>query len=68
MDVHNTHDNAQEIWLTVSEAAERLPAVSIRSVQAWAKKGRFPNAIRLPSGHWRIPLEDVQAIVDGSAQ
>ncbi|KAA9224726.1 helix-turn-helix domain-containing protein [Corynebacterium amycolatum] len=68
MDERKTLDITKEEWLSSSQAAELLPAVKRRTVQSWAVKGRFPNAIQLPSGQWRIPRKDVEAILGGAVQ
>lgn len=43
-------------------AAARLLSVSRLTVHNYLKAGRFPRAFQLPSGVWRIPLSDVEAL------
>jgi len=54
--------------MTVEQVAKRLN-VSVHSVRRWlvssAKSVWLPNAFRLPSGQWRIPESDVEAIEAG---
>ena len=67
MNERNTHKVEDGGWLSSGEAAALLPSVTRRTVQSWASKGQFPNAIQLPSGQWRIPRKDVEAILGGAA-
>lgn len=68
MSERNTHKMDKPEWLSSGEASALLPSVTRRTVQAWASKGRFPNAIQLPSGQWRIPRKDVEAILGDAGQ
>ena len=47
--------------LRVSQAAHRLD-VSERTVRRWILSGKLPGAYR-PGGEWRIPAEDVEALL-----
>lgn len=68
MNERKMHKMDESEWLSSGEAAALLPSVTRRTVQSWAAKGQFPNAIQLPSGQWRIPRKDVEAILGGAAQ
>jgi excisionase family DNA binding protein len=47
---------------TVDAVAKHLQ-VGQETVRIWLRKGRFPNAYRLPSrAGWRIPKKDVDAL------
>lgn len=52
--------------LTVTETVERLAEMGIivtpQTVQRWCKRGRIP-AYRLPGGHYRIAVGDVDALL-----
>lgn len=54
-----------EVWLTSGEAAELLPNVSRRSVQAWAASGKIEGVVRLPSGQYRIPKSSLASLLNG---
>ena len=60
--VFATKGNQLMTILTTREVADRL-GVTPRAVQAWIKKGKFPNAYKLdPDGRtspYRIPESDV---------
>ena len=56
MTAGDTGQDDGEVWLTSGEAAELLPNVSRRSVQAWAASGKIDGVVRLPSGQYRICL------------
>lgn len=55
-------------FLTVSQATERLNqaglAVSRDTVQRWCRDGKI-NSQTLPSGYYRIPTDEIEAIVRG---
>lgn len=55
-------DQSPRDYLTVSEAA-RLIGVSTRTILRYQESGRLP-AHRLPSGHRRFRLADVEALID----
>nr|WP_081602461.1 helix-turn-helix domain-containing protein [Corynebacterium callunae] len=64
MSERNTLIIANKEWLTPLEASDLLPSVSRRSVQLWAKTGKLPNSIQLPSGQWRISRSDIDKIIN----
>ena len=66
MEVRKTHEISEE-WLTALQASQLLPSVSRRTVQAWAKAGKLPNSLKLPSGQWRIYRADIEQILQGGA-
>lgn len=68
MSERDTHKVDEPERLSSGEASALLPSVTRRTVQASASRGRFPNAIQLPSGQWRIPRKDVEAILGGAVQ
>ncbi len=41
----------------------RLLGVSRPSVRSYIAEEVFPGAFQLPSGHWRIPLAEVEALL-----
>ncbi len=45
-------------FVAVGSAADAL-AVDRHTIQNYLKRGTFPGARRLPSGHWRIPLSEI---------
>jgi predicted site-specific integrase-resolvase len=52
--------------ISTQQAAKEL-SVSIRTIQAWFKKGRLPNAFKLDpknekNSPLRIPITDIEAI------
>jgi len=47
-------------FYTVKEVAEILK-VSERTVQKWCRDGVL-NAMKLPGGHYRIPVEEVRKL------
>ena len=51
--------------MTTADAAHVLN-ISATSVRLLCDTGHFPNAFRLPLGRrdWRIPAEDVNALID----
>lgn len=50
-------------YLTATEVAERF-RISPESVREWARTEKVP-AVRLPGGHYRFRLEDIEAIERG---
>lgn len=48
-------------------SASRLLAVSRLTVHHYLKASRFPGAFQLPSGMWRIPMSDIDAIRQAGA-
>ncbi|WP_151550037.1 MULTISPECIES: helix-turn-helix domain-containing protein [Corynebacterium] len=64
MNMRKTHDSADREWITPLEASALLPSVSRRTVQSWAKKGKLPNSLKLPSGQWRIAVRDIEEILE----
>jgi excisionase family DNA binding protein len=48
--------------LTSKQAATLLGVSSANTVKNWLEGGWFPGAFRTPGGHWRFPLEDVEAV------
>ena len=53
-------EDAEE-YLTTSQVA-RLLQVDIDTVGRWARLQQI-RAVRLPSGHWRIPKSEVDRLV-----
>lgn len=53
-------------WLSPGEVGERIPGgLGGAAVRGWCRKGLLPGAVRLPNGHWRIPVSAVEAIIAG---
>ena len=50
-----------EILVGVGGAA-RMLAVSRQTVENYIRDGRFSGAFQLPTGVWRIPLTDIEAM------
>lgn len=50
-------------FVAVGSAADAL-AVDRHTIQNYLKRGIFPGARRLPSGHWRIPIAEVNRIAE----
>jgi excisionase family DNA binding protein len=48
--------------LTSKQAATLLGVSSANTVKNWLEGGWFPGAFQTPGGHWRFPLEDVEAV------
>lgn len=48
--------------LTTGQAAEMLGVSSPNTVKNWLEAGRFPGAYQTPGGHWRFPVEEVEAV------
>lgn len=61
---------ADDPLLSLPEAAKQLCELGLYTtddtVRRWVKQGAIP-AIKLPSGHYRVRLSDVRAILDPSA-
>ena len=65
MSLRETLLKARDEFVTTQEAAALLPETSQRSIQNWAKAGRLPGAVQLPSGHWRIPVAALVELLEG---
>ena len=48
--------------LTSKQAATLLGVSSANTVKNWLEGGWFPGAFQTPGGHWRFPLDDVEAV------
>ncbi|WP_411868812.1 helix-turn-helix domain-containing protein [Vulcanococcus limneticus] len=48
--------------LTSKQAATVLGVASANTVKNWLEGGWFPGAFQTPGGHWRFPVEDVEAV------
>jgi len=48
--------------LTSKQAATLLGVASANTVKNWLEGGWFPGAFQTLGGHWRFPLEDVEAV------
>ena len=48
--------------LTSKQAATMLGVSSANTVKNWLEGGWFPGAYQTAGGHWRFPLEDVEAV------
>lgn len=48
--------------LTSKQAATLLGVSSANTVKNWLEGGWFPGAYQTAGGHWRFPLEDVEAV------
>ena len=48
--------------LTSKQAATLLGVSSANTVKNWLEGGWFPGAFQTAGGHWRFPLEDVEAV------
>jgi excisionase family DNA binding protein len=48
--------------LTSKQAASLLGVASANTVKNWLEGGWFPGAFQTAGGHWRFPLEDVEAV------
>ena len=68
--VHPQINNPQNLsgrFLTTSEAG-RILSLATKTVAAWAKAGRFPNAIKTSDkGEWRIPVSDIHRLIERPA-
>ena len=47
--------------LTSGQAAAMLGVSSTNTVKNWLENGFFPGAYKTAGGHWRFPIEDVEA-------
>ncbi len=54
--------SAKADTLTSKQAATLLGVASANTVKNWLEGGWFPGAFQTPGGHWRFPLEDVEAV------
>lgn len=54
--------NNNTTFLKSYEAAKYF-RISTATLLNWCKEGYFPGAIKLPNGHIRIPLEEVEAML-----
>lgn len=55
-------------WLSPDQVGARIPGgLGGAAVRGWCRKGLLPGAVRLPNGHWRIPVSAVEAIIAGEA-
>ena len=52
--------------LRVSEVAAAA-GVTAQTVRRWISEGRFPSARRVGPQQWRIPREELDAFMEGSA-
>lgn len=52
-------------FVAAGGAAEVL-SVDRHTILNYLKRGIFPGARRLPSGHWRIPLAEVSKLTEGA--
>jgi len=61
----------EHLFLTVSEATDRLNdsgmPVTRDAVQRWCREDKIP-CTKLPGGHYRIHVKDVDAILSTSAE
>ena len=48
--------------LTSKQAATMLGVSSANTVKNWLEGGWFPGAYQTAGGHWRFPLDDVEAV------
>lgn len=48
--------------LTSQQAATLLGVSSANTVKNWLEGGWFPGAFQTAGGHWRFPLDDVEAV------
>ena len=60
-------DSSSTTLVSVGPAAVRL-GVSRPTLIAYIERGAFPAAFQLPSGHWRIPLWQVEALLPSTIQ
>ena len=69
MNVPKRNDLNLGTWLTPEEFGEVIPGgLGAAAVRKWARAGKIPGAIQLPSGRWRIPESAVDAILDGEVE
>jgi excisionase family DNA binding protein len=55
-------ESANAAPLTSKQAANLLGVASANTVKNWLEGGWFPGAFQTPGGHWRFPVEDVEAV------
>ena len=48
--------------LTSGQAAQLLGVSSANTVKNWLEAGQFPGAFKTAGGHWRFPLDEVEAV------
>jgi excisionase family DNA binding protein len=48
--------------LTSKQVATLLGVSSANTVKNWLEGGWFPGAFQTAGGHWRFPLDDVEAV------
>lgn len=48
--------------LTSGQAAAVLGVSSPNTVKNWLEAGQFPGATQTAGGHWRFPVEEVEAV------
>jgi len=61
LDTQAAHHRCDRL-LTTTEVG-RILGLSTKTVAAWAKSGRFPNATKTSAkGEWRIPSSDAFAL------
>ena len=51
------------MFVSLGIAARKL-SVSRATMLVYVKQGRFPRAFEPPTGIWRVPLADVEAMRD----
>jgi len=54
--------SAKAAPLTSKQAATLLGVSSANTVKNWLEGGWFPGAFQTAGGHWRFPLDDVEAV------
>jgi predicted site-specific integrase-resolvase len=52
-------------YVTPTEAAERL-FVDPSMIRIYCRKGVFPRAKKLRGTRWIIPIDDIEAVLDGT--
>ena len=55
-------ESAAAAPLTSKQVATLLGVSSANTVKNWLEGGWFPGAFQTAGGHWRFPLEDVEAV------
>lgn len=67
MDAPNRNEANENEWLTPAEAGMKLPRrLGAAAVRKWARNGKLPGAIQLPSGRWLIPESAISEIYRGA--
>jgi excisionase family DNA binding protein len=54
--------SATAVPLTSKQAATMIGVSSANTVKNWLEGGGVPGAYQTAGGHWRFPLEDVEAV------